>query len=124
VIRKTIVYSLLTLLLVGLYAAGVILLQQLFQSSTGGGQSPLAIVLVTLALAALFNPLRARLQKVIDRRFYRRAYDPEATLDRFAHQVSNELQVEQLCQQILGTVQATLEPSHASLWMQGLSKEP
>lgn len=123
VIRKTLVYSILTLLLVGLYAGGVILLQQVFQPTTASGQSPLAIVIVTLALAALFNPLRARIQKIIDRRFYRHAYDMQATLDRFSHQASNELQVDQLASQILDTVDEALEPAHTSLWLRGYSEE-
>jgi hypothetical protein len=123
VIRRTIQYSLVTVILGLVYGGSVVLLQQLFDALVGRPDSPLVIVISTLAIAALFNPLRHRLQNFIDRSFYRRAYDPEATLDRFAHQVSNELQVEQLCQQILGTVQATLEPSQASLWLQGFTEE-
>lgn len=117
VIRKTLVYSVLTLLLVVFYASGVILLQQVFQPATSGEQSPLAIVIVTLALAALFNPLRVRIQKVIDRRFYRRAYDMQTTLDRFSHQASNELQIQQLAGHILNSVRTTLEPTWVSLWL-------
>lgn len=117
VIRKTLVYSILTLLLVVFYAGGVILLQQIFQPADSGDQSPLAVVIVTLGLAALFNPLRVRIQKVIDRRFYRRAYDMQAALDRFSQQASNELQIQQLAGHILNSVRTTLEPSRVSLWL-------
>lgn len=75
------------------------------------------IVISTLAIAALFNPLRKRLQAVIDRRFYRRAYDPQTALDDFSRQINNELQTSKLCDDILDTVQATLQPAQTTLWL-------
>ncbi len=116
IIRRTLQYSLLTGLLALLYLGGVIIFQQIFDLvSVEAGRSPLAIVLSTLAIAALFTPLRARIQAGIDRRFYRRKYDAERTLERFAGTLREEVDVDRLSEQLISVVQETVEPEMIEL---------
>lgn len=117
IIRRTLLYSLVTVVLALVYSGSVVLLQQVFEAIIGQSDSPLVIVMSTLAIAALFNPLRRRLQAIIDGRFYRRTYDPQTTLDNFSRQIRDELQTSKLCEDILATVQATLEPAQTTLWL-------
>jgi hypothetical protein len=84
---------------------------------TGQVQSPIAIVLSTLVIAALFNPLRQRLQDFIDRRFYRRRYDAEQTLAGFGEMLRNEVDLEQISGGLIKIIQETMQPGHASLWL-------
>lgn len=122
IIRRTLLYSLVTLVLALVYSGSVVILQQVFEAIIGQSDSPLVIVISTLAIAALFNPLRHRLQAVIDRRFNRRTYDPQTALDDFSRQISFELQTDKLCEDILNTVQTTLEPTQTKLWLLDTSK--
>jgi hypothetical protein len=115
-IRRTLVYGTLTTTLVLVYFGSVVLLQLGFRSLTGQ-ESPLAIVISTLSIAALFNPLRNRIQDFIDRRFYRQRYDARQTLEAFTSAARNEGDIEALSQQLLQAVNDTIQPKQVSLWL-------
>ena len=117
-IRRTLQYALVTALLALVYFGSVVLLQSLF-SAVSGQESPAALVLSTLGLAVLFNPLRRRVQDFIDRRFYRRKYDAEKALAEFAAAARQETDLAQLSTHLTNTLQETLQPEQVSLWMQG-----
>ncbi|HEY7348626.1 MAG TPA: hypothetical protein VH599_09960 [Ktedonobacterales bacterium] len=117
-INKTLVYGLLTALLGAFYAGLIIGLESLASGITGKeSEQPLALVISTLAIAALFQPMRRRLQAIIDRRFYRRKYDAEKTLAAFSATLRQEVDLEQLSAQLLTVVNETMQPSHISLWL-------
>jgi hypothetical protein len=116
IIRRTLVYTLVTGALALVYVGSIIVLQRLFVAVTGQ-QSTVAIVISTLLIAALFNPLRTRTQTLIDRRFYRRKYDAEATLARFGAVARDEVNLETLTTELLGAVDRTVKPSGTSLWL-------
>ncbi len=117
-INRTLVYGSLTAILSGIYFLGVVGVQALIQAVTGvQKESPLAIVASTLAVAALFQPLRRRLQQGIDRRFYRRRYDTARTLERLASTLRQEVDLQTLTDQLLHVVKDTMQPAHLSLWL-------
>jgi hypothetical protein len=115
-IRRTLVYSILTVSLSLVYFGSVVVLQELFTTSTGR-QSPAAVVLSTLAIAGLFTPFRRRIQTFIDRRFYRKKYDAEQVLAAFSTTLREEVDLDHLTNSILGVVEETVQPAHASLWL-------
>ena len=115
-IRKTLQYALLTGLLALVYFGSVILLQNLVENLTGE-QSPLVIVLSTLAIAALFNPLHIRVQDFIDRRFYRKKYDAEQALAQFAATARDEVDMDKLTVALLDVVRETMQSESLSLWL-------
>jgi hypothetical protein len=115
IIRRTVTYSILTGLLALIYFGGVVLVQQLTRSITAS--SDLAIAVSTLIIAALFFPLRRRVQNAIDRRFYRRKYDAAKTLAAFGVTVRDEVELEKLTSELLNVVSETMQPEHISLWL-------
>jgi hypothetical protein len=119
IIRRTLVYSALTAVLALAYFGSVLVLQSVFQAVTGEGQSPLVVVLSTLAIAALFGPLRARVQAWIDRRFYRRKYDAARTLAGFGAAARDEVDLDHLSSHLIGVVQETMQPESVGLWLKG-----
>jgi hypothetical protein len=118
IINRTLVYGTLTALLALVYFGGVAATQAVFRALTGQEeQSQFAIVVSTLLIAALFNPLRHRIQAVIDRRFYRKKYDARKTLETFSARLRDETDLEALNAELVGVVRETMQPAHVSLWL-------
>ena len=118
VINRTLVYGSLTVMLALVYFGGVTATQAVFTVLTGQEEQPqLAIVISTLVIAALFTPLRRRIQTFIDRRFYRSKYDARKTLEAFSAQLRNETDLEALSDDLVGVVRETMQPTHVSLWL-------
>jgi hypothetical protein len=122
-INRTLVYGSLTAMLVALYFGGIVVLQRVFVILTGQ-RSTIAVVVSTLLIAALFNPLRRRIQSFIDRRFYRRKYDARKTLEAFSVKLRDETDLEALNNDLLAVVRETMAPAHVSLWLRpGMASE-
>ncbi|MGD2156511.1 MAG: hypothetical protein PVG14_01855 [Anaerolineales bacterium] len=122
IIRRTLQYALLIGILALIYFGGVVLIQSIFSGLTGSADSPLITVLSTLAIAALFNPLRGRIQDFIDRRFYRHKYDAEQTLAQFAATARDEVDMDMLTSTLLSVVEDTMQPERVSLWLHSLPR--
>jgi len=122
VVNRTLVYASLTASLGLVYVGAVVGLQYVFRVFAGGG-SQLAVVASTLLIAALFTPLRHRIQSLIDRRFYRRKYDARKTLETFSSRLRDETDLEQLSSALLAVVGDTMQPEHASLWLRAQREE-
>jgi hypothetical protein len=116
IVNRTLVYGSLTVMLVLVYVGCVVGLQYILRALTGQ-ESHLAVVASTLTIAALFNPLRRRVQAVVDRLFYRRKYDAAKTLEEFSAKLRNETDMDALNSELLSTVRETVQPEHASLWL-------
>jgi ABC-type uncharacterized transport system permease subunit len=116
IINRTLVYGVLTTMLVLLYFGSVVALQYALRTLTGG-ESQLAVVASTLVIAALFNPLRRRIQVFIDRRFYRRKYDATKTLDALSARLRDETDLQRLGDELVLVVRQTMQPEHVSLWL-------
>jgi hypothetical protein len=118
IINRSLVYGSLTATLALLYLGGVTATQTIFRELTGQEEQPqLAIVVSTLVIAALFNPLRRSIQSFIDRRFYRRKYDAAKTLEAFSAKLRDETDLEALNNELVGVVRETMQPAHVSLWL-------
>jgi hypothetical protein len=114
-INRTLVYGLLTALLIGVYAALVFLLGRLLDPATG--DSALAVAASTLAVAALFQPARRRVQALVDRRFNRRRYDAARTVEAFSGRLRDQVDLDTLSAELLTVVDHTVQPASASLWL-------
>jgi hypothetical protein len=112
IISRTLAYAIVTGLLVGLYAGLVLLATRLL-----GVTSPVAVAAATLAAAALFNPLRVRVQRVVDRRFNRARYDADQTVAAFAARLKDAVDLDSIRDDLSGVIHQTLEPSHISVWV-------
>jgi hypothetical protein len=118
IINRTLVYGSLTATLALVYFGGVATVQAILRALTGQERLPqLAVVVSTLAIAALFNPLRRRIQAFIDRRFYRSKYDAAKTLEVFSSKLRDETDIEALGVELEGVVRETMQPAHVSLWL-------
>lgn len=118
IINRALVYGLLTAMLVVVYFGAVTAAQSVFRTFTGQEQQPqLVVVASTLAIAALFNPLRRRIQAVVDRRFYRSKYDAAQTLELFSARLREETDLDSLNAEVLSVVRETMQPEHVSLWL-------
>jgi hypothetical protein len=118
IINRTLVYGSLTVILAAVYFGGVTATQSIFQTLTGQEKLPqLAIVASTLVIAALFNPLRRRIQSFIDRRFYRNKYDARKTMEDFSVKLKDETDLAALNDDLVAVVAETMQPAHASLWL-------
>jgi hypothetical protein len=115
VISRTLVYGLLTLFLGAAYVGLVLAGQAIFSSVAGG--SNLAIAASTLVVAALFRPLRSRVQALVDRRFNRHRYDAQQTLDAFSTRLRHQVELSGLCADLQSVVDETVQPAHVSLWL-------
>jgi hypothetical protein len=119
IINRALVYTSLTLSLGLVYFGSVVLLEQLVRSFTGQiREQPIIVVGSTLLIAALFQPLRRRIQALIDRRFYRRKYDAARTLQAFSTRLRDEVDLNRLTEDLLTVVEETMQPAHVSLWLQ------
>jgi hypothetical protein len=117
VIRRTLTYGLLTTLMALVYLGAVVVLQGIFTVIGGQQRSELVTVLSTLTIAALFVPLRNRVQKFIDHRFYRSKYDAARVLAQFGASVREDVDLDELTDGLLAVVNRSMQPAHAALWI-------
>lgn len=126
IIRRTLIYGSLTVILVGVYVAGVVGVQSIVNAiarGSGNETSPVLVVITTLVIAALFQPLRRRVQRFIDRRFYRRKYDSRKTVEAFSATLRQQVDLATLTGQLVTVVDETMQPEHVSLWLRESGRE-
>jgi len=116
IIRRTLIYAVMTAVLGLIYFGSVVVMESLLRALSNA-DSPLVIVVSTLLIAALFGPLRARIQRVIDRAFYRRKYDAAKTLAAFGASARDETDLERLRERLMAVVDETMQPEHVGLWL-------
>jgi hypothetical protein len=121
IINRTLVYLTLTVILAVFYEGTIVVLQNLLRVLTGQ-ESQVTVVASTLTIAAMFEPLRRRIQGLVDRAFYRRKYDAEKTLEAFSAKLKNETDLEALNDELVGAVRDTMQPAHVSLWLRPAHK--
>ena len=120
IINRTLVYGSVTVVLAAIYVGCIVALQALSRvvlHTSGSGDNPLSIVISTLVIAALFQPLRRRIQRAVDRRFYRTRYDARKAVETFGTMLRQEVDIASFSEQLLTVVQQTMEPAHLSLWL-------
>jgi hypothetical protein len=122
VISRSLTYALVTVTLAAAYAGLVLAGQAVFSSFAGG--SNLAIAMSTLLVAALFLPARSRLQRFVDRRFYRRRYDAQRTLEAFAARLREQVDLDTLAGELGAVVDETMQPAHVGLWLRQEGARP
>ena len=123
IIRRTLIYSTLTGALALVYVGSVVLLQAVLRPLLGQQSPPLVTVASTLAIAALFTPLRRRIQAIIDQHFYRRRYNAARTLAAFSIKMRDQVDLSTLTDDLLTVVKETMQPAHLSLWL-GAGRQP
>jgi hypothetical protein len=123
IIRRTLVYALLVAVLAALYLGGVTLVGGVLRSVTGGSGT-IGVTVSTLAVAAAFQPLRARIQRAVDHRFYRGRYDAVRTLESFSGRLREQVDIEAVSGEVLDVVRQTLQPAHVSLWLRSPEAGP
>ena len=121
-VRRTLIYSVLSAVLALAYLGSVLVLESVFRALTGQGQNSLVVVLSTLAIAALFGPVRARVQATIDKRFFRKKYDAARTLAVFAASARDETDLARLNERLVSVVNETMQPASVGLWLRGREK--
>ena len=121
-ISRTLVYGLLTAVLAGVYVTGVFISGRLLHPTTG--DSALAVAASTLAVAGLFQPLRRRIQRLVDRRFNRSRYDAARTVEAFSGRLREEIDLDSLSAELLAVIDQTMQPTQASLWLQPRGSRP
>jgi hypothetical protein len=124
VINRTLVYGLLTALIIGVYVLVAVGLGAAVRSVAGQGNNSLVIAMSTLAVAALFRPARRGIQGLIDRRFYRRKYDAAQTLEAFSSRLRDEVDLDSLTGELLAVVRTTMQPAHVSVWLRPATTAP
>jgi hypothetical protein len=124
IIRRTLLYSTLTVVLAVIYEVSVFMLQSLLSGLALIRGNQLAIVASTLLIGFLFKPLHDRTRALIDRRFYRRKYDAARTIAAFSATVRDEVDLNQLCTQLVAVVEETMQPAHVSLWLRSPLRQP
>jgi hypothetical protein len=128
IINRALVYGALTTMLLAIYAACILgaqaVLGVLARDAGAGSHQPVITVGTTLLVVALFRPLRARVQRVVDQRFYRQKYDAQKTLAAFGTTLRSEVDLSQLTEHLLATVQTTMQPTQVSLWLRQLEQHP
>jgi hypothetical protein len=116
IIRRTLVYAVLVAVLAGLYLGGVTLVGALLRTVTGSSGT-VAVTVSTLAVAAAFQPLRLRIQRTVDRRFFRSGYDAQGAIAAFSGRLREEIDLDALCRELLQVVAGTVQPAHAGVWL-------